>query len=137
MVPQLAALPIERQVVVAAENGFGAVYIDRRAFNDGGPRPSRSFASAWAPLLPSIETANRDLQDGAHGAEARPVIRAQRRKLAAREKDGHADQHLREVEPVSTPPHPGSDVHEVPLRWKLQERIKLPARPSEARSANR
>ena len=33
---ELAALPIERQIVVAAENGFGAVYIDRRAFNDGG-----------------------------------------------------------------------------------------------------
>jgi phosphoglycerol transferase len=33
---ELAALPIERQIVVAAENGFGAVYIDRRGFSDGG-----------------------------------------------------------------------------------------------------
>ena len=32
----LAALPIERQIVVAAEHGFGAVYIDRRGFSDGG-----------------------------------------------------------------------------------------------------
>jgi len=33
---ELSALPIERQIVVAAENGFGAVYIDRRGFSDGG-----------------------------------------------------------------------------------------------------
>jgi phosphoglycerol transferase len=33
---ELAGLPIERQIEVAAENGFGAVYIDRRGFSDGG-----------------------------------------------------------------------------------------------------